>query len=210
MRTLLKNGKIYDGTGESAFMGDILVEDEKIVAVGPEIDEKADETIDLGGLSISSGFFDAHSHNDWFAIKKEPLKYFEPFIRQGITSFIAGNCGLSAMGFEKDTPYLDKVGAGLFRYDSTAKGVYPTVSAFFNAIDRRSPCNIATLVGHCTARTSVSGWESRELDPQEKERMLDLMEQGLKEGACGLSLGMMYEPGRYTSVAETRDVAPRS
>ena len=45
MRTLLKNGKIYDGTGESAFMGDILVEDEKIVAVGPEIDEKADETI---------------------------------------------------------------------------------------------------------------------------------------------------------------------
>ncbi len=207
MRTLFKNGKIYDGTGESAFMGDILVEDEKIVAVGPEIDEKADETIDLGGLSISSGFFDAHSHNDWFAIKKEPLKYFEPFIRQGITSFIAGNCGLSAMGFEKDTPYLDKVGAGLFHYDSTTKGVYPTVSAFFNAVDRQSPCNMATLVGHCTARTSVSGWESRELDPQEKERMLDLMEQGLKEGACGLSLGMMYEPGRYTSVAETRDVA---
>ena len=73
MRTLLKNGKIYDGTGKDAFAGDILIEDEKIAAVGPAIDETADEVIDLGGLSVSSGFFDAHSHNDWFAIKKEPL-----------------------------------------------------------------------------------------------------------------------------------------
>nr|MCR4570011.1 hypothetical protein [Bacteroidales bacterium] len=74
MRILLKNGKIYDGTGNDPVMGDILVEDEKIMAVGPSLEEKADETIDLEGLSISSGFFDAHSHNDWFAIKKEPLK----------------------------------------------------------------------------------------------------------------------------------------
>ena len=116
MRILLKNGKIYDGTGSDPVFGDILVEDEKIVAVGPCLEEKADETIDLEGLSISSGFFDAHSHNDWFAIKKEPLKYFEPFIRQGITSFITGNCGLSAVGFDADSPHVDKVGGGLFGY----------------------------------------------------------------------------------------------
>ena len=81
MRTLFKNGKIYDGTGADAFKGDILIEDEKIVAVAPELDEKADKVVDLDGLSISAGFFDAHSHNDWFCIKKEPVKYFEPFIR---------------------------------------------------------------------------------------------------------------------------------
>lgn len=105
MRTLLKNGKIYDGTGANAFPGDVLVEDEKIIAVGRSLEAEADKVIDLGGLSISSGFFDAHSHNDWFAIKKEPLKYLEPFIRQGITSFITGNCGLSAVGFEPDSPH---------------------------------------------------------------------------------------------------------
>lgn len=209
MRTLLKNGKIYDGSGKDAFMGDVLIEDEKIVAVGPALAEKADEVIDLDGLSISAGFFDAHSHNDWFCIKKEPLKYFEPFIRQGITSFITGNCGLSSVGFEQDTPNLDKIGGGLFGYknDDDKTGVYPSVKSFFDAIDRKNPCNIAVLVGHCTARSSVAGWEHRELTPDEKKRMLDIVEQGLKEGACGVSLGMMYEPGRSVSVAETRDMA---
>ncbi len=106
MRILLKNAKIYDGAANAPFTGDILVEDERIAAVAPSIEEKANKVIDLGGLSVSSGFFDAHSHNDWFCIKKEPLKYFEPFIRQGITSFVTGNCGMSAVGFEKVTPYL--------------------------------------------------------------------------------------------------------
>jgi len=209
MRTLIQNGKVYDGTGAEPFMGDILIEDEKIVEVAPHIEEKADKVIDLGGLSISSGFFDAHSHNDWFCIKKEPLKYFEPFIRQGITSFITGNCGMSSVGFEPDTPYLDKIGGGLFGYNKgdDKTGVYPTVKSMLDAIDKNNPCNIAVLVGHCTARSSVAGWEHRELTPEEKQRMLGLMEQGLKEGACGLSLGMMYEPGRFASVAETREVA---
>ena len=207
MRTLIKNGKIYDGTGSEPFAGDILIEDERIVSVAPSLDEEADKVIDLEGLSISSGFFDAHSHNDWFCIKKEPQKYLEPFIRQGITSFITGNCGMSAVGFEPDTPHLAKIGGGLFHYDETTNGVYPTVKSFFEAIDGKNPCNIAVLVGHCTARSSVTGWESRELSPEEKERMLGLMEQGLKDGACGLSLGMMYEPGRYAGIPELREVA---
>ncbi|MCR5326639.1 MAG: amidohydrolase family protein [Bacteroidales bacterium] len=208
MRTLLKNGKIYDGTGSDAFMGDIIVEDEKIAAIGKDLKaDDADKVIDLNGLSISSGFFDAHSHNDWFAIKKEPLKYFEPFIRQGITSFISGNCGLSAVGFEADSPNVDKVGAGLFGYRGDTTGVYPTVKQFFKAVDKNSPCNMAVLVGHCSARASVAGYDSRALNEEEKNRMLAIMEQGLKEGACGLSLGMMYLPGRFASVAETRDVA---
>ena len=207
MRILLKNARIYDGTGADAFSGDILVEDERIAAVGNGLREDADKVIDLTGLSVSSGFFDAHSHNDWFAIKKEPLRYLEPFIRQGITSFITGNCGLSAVGFDPDSPYVDKVGGGLFGYRGDTTGIYPSVKDFFEAIDRKNPCNMAVIVGHCTARTSVTGWEHRELSAREREQMLSLMEKGLQEGACGLSLGMMYEPGRFASVSETRDVA---
>ena len=99
MRILLKNGKIYDGSGENPYQGCLLIENGKIVETSPSIKISDGEEINLQGLSVAPGFIDAHSHNDWFAIKEEPLKYFVPFIRQGITSFIAGNCGLSAIGF---------------------------------------------------------------------------------------------------------------
>lgn len=206
MKTLLKNGKIYDGSGAPAFCGDILIDGDKIADVGENL--KADDArqIDLNGLSVSSGFFDAHSHNDWYAIKKEPLKYFEPFIRQGITSFVTGNCGLSSTGFEKDSPYVDKVGAGLFGFNNVT-GEYGTLAAFFEAIDQNSPCNIAALIGHCSARTGVAGYENRALSPEENKKMLEILETGLQQGACGISLGLMYEPGLYAPTSELKDVA---
>ena len=74
---LFKNGLIYDGTGAEAFKGDILTDDDRIVKVDDFIQsEEGWEIIDLNGLSVSPGFIDAHSHNDWFAIKNEPQKYF--------------------------------------------------------------------------------------------------------------------------------------
>ena len=204
---LFKAGLIYDGTGSEPFKGDILVENDKIVKVENLIEpEEGWEVINIEGLSISSGFIDAHSHNDWFAIKNEPQNYFEPFIRQGITSFITGNCGLSAVGFEPHTQYIDKIGGGLFSFNDTT-GVYPSVSEFFSAIDGKTPCNIAVLAGHCSARASVSGYENRSLNDDERRRMLDIMENALKEGACGLSLGLMYEPGIYAGIEELKDVA---
>ena len=204
---LLKGALIYDGTGSEPFRGDILIENDKITKVEESINpEDGWEVIELDGLSVSSGFIDAHSHNDWFAVKKEPQKYFEPFIRQGITSFVTGNCGLSAVGFESDTQYVDKVGGGLFSFQNTT-GVYPSVSEFFTAIDGNTPCNIAVLAGHCTARASVAGYENRSLNDDERKRMLDIMETALKEGACGLSLGLMYEPGIYAGIDELKEVA---
>ena len=204
---LFKDALIYDGTGARAFKGDILVENDRIVKVEDGIEaEQGWEIIDLKGLSVSPGFIDAHSHNDWFAIKNNPQKYFEPFIRQGITSFVTGNCGLSAVGFESESQHTDKVGGGLFSYTDTT-GSYPSVSEFFSAIDRNTPCNIAVLAGHCTARASVAGYENRELTDTERTKMLDIMEKALKEGACGLSLGMMYEPGIYAGIDELKDVA---
>ena len=204
---LFKGALIYDGTGSDPIKGDILVENDKIVKVEESIQSNEEwEVINLEGLSVSPGFMDAHSHNDWFAIKKDPQKYFEPFIRQGITSFITGNCGLSAVGFEADSQHTDKVGGGLFSFHETT-GIYPTVSEFFSAIDGNTPCNIAVLAGHCTARASVAGYDSRKLNEVERKRMLDIMENALKDGACGLSLGLMYEPGIYAGIDELKDVA---
>ena len=204
---LFKDALIYDGTGSAPFKGDILVENDRITKVENNIKaEDGWEIIDLNGLSVSPGFIDAHSHNDWFAIKNDPQKYFEPFIRQGITSFITGNCGLSAVGFESESHHQEKVGGGLFSYTDTT-GIYPTVAEFFSAIDRNTPCNIAVLAGHCTARASVAGYDNRPLAEEEREKMLGIMEKAIKEGACGLSLGLMYEPGIYAGVEELKAVA---
>ena len=139
MDILLKNGKIYDGTGADAFLGDILVRGDRIEKIGEGLICDGAQVIDLQGLSVSSGFMDAHSHNDWFAIRKDPRPFFEPFIRQGITSFITGNCGLSATGFTPDTPHLDKIGGGLFGYGGEETGVYPSAGALLDAVDRHSP-----------------------------------------------------------------------
>jgi N-acyl-D-amino-acid deacylase len=207
MKILLKNGKIYDGTGADAFVGDILVENDKIAKVGKSVAaDSVDKTVDLKGLSVSSGFIDAHSHNDWFAIRKEPLKFFEPFIRQGITSFVTGNCGLSAVGFDNDSAHVGKMGGGLFFFNETT-GVYGDVAEFFKAVDKNNPCNIAALVGHCSARASVAGFENRPLEPKEEARMLEILDKALENGACGISLGLMYEPGLYADTEELKKVA---
>ena len=82
---LFKSGLIYDGTGSEPFKGDILIDNDKIIRVDKHIEQQEGwEVIDLNGLSVSSGFIDAHSHNDWFAIKKDPQKYFEPLDRKSV------------------------------------------------------------------------------------------------------------------------------
>ena len=206
MKTLLKNAFIYDGSGEMPYKSDVLVVGERIAQVGENLTVADAQVFDLDGLSLSSGFIDAHSHNDWFAIKKEPLKYFEPFVRQGITSFIGGNCGLSATGFEHESVHKDKLGAGLFSLEDVT-GEYATLSEYFDAIDRKIPMNMAMLIGHCNARASVAGYENRALSDCELEKMLSILEIGLKEGACGLSLSLMYKPGLYAPMEELRRIA---
>ena len=206
MRQLLKNAKIYDGTGADPFVADILIEQDRIAKIGPSIDIPADSVMDLQGLSITPGFIDGHSHNDWFAIKKDPLPYFEPFLRQGITTFITGNCGVSEIGFDDPCPYVDRLGGGLFGFDQTT-GQYGTAEAFFQAIDRNMPCNMATLVGHCSARAAAGGNENRKLTDEEERKMLSIMEEALQQGAAGISLGLMYEPGLYADVEELKKVA---
>lgn len=81
------------------------------------------------------------------------------------------------------------------------------VKDFLGAADRNMPCNLAVLAGHCTARASVSGSASRKLTPEEEERMLEILETALQQGAAGISLGLMYDPGLFADTDELRKVA---
>ena len=208
-KTLIKNAKIYDGSGNPAFLGDVLIEGERIVQIAASIPaESGYEVVDLKGLSLAPGFIDAHSHNDWFALREDPLKYYAPFIKQGITTFVSGNCGLAATGFADDTAHKDKIGGGLFSFKGCreSKG---QVKDFLEAIDGRIPCNLAVLAGHCTARASVSGSVNRKLTEEEEKEMLDILEQALQQGAAGISLGLMYDPGLYADKEELKKIDMR-
>ena len=118
---------------------------------------------------------------------------------------MTGNCGVSAAGFETDAD-LEKIGGGLFDYGETT-GQYGTMSAYFDALDHKMPCNMALLAGHCTARAAAGGNENRPLTATEEKKMLGILEKALQQGAAGLSLGLMYKPGLYADVEELKKVA---
>lgn len=90
---LIKNGDLIDGTGAGAVKLDIAISDGKIVEMAPSLDLKSDEVIDASGLVVCPGFVDIHSHTD-ATITTNPKA--ESKIRQGVTTEVVGNCGMSA------------------------------------------------------------------------------------------------------------------
>ena len=208
MRTLLKNGRIIDGTGQPSFTGSVVIEGEKIARV-IKGDPPADfdgEVVDCTGLAIAPGFIDAHSHNDWFAARHNPIPYFKPFVEQGITTQVVGNCGFSPFGYEAGTPYRDLVGGGLFQVGD-AEGDFSTYVGWREAAKKKTPLNLASLQGHGTIRTGICGYANRPLTGEELARRDYILEQSLEQGAFRASFGLMYEPDRYATAEELESAA---
>lgn len=202
---LFKGGTIIDGSGDQPFPGDILIEDEHICQIGQDIDPGEARVIDLTGRIITPGFIDAHSHNDWFCLKPDKRPFFDPFLSQGITTLITGNCGFSAFGCSADSPYISEVGGGLFHLSSSER--YERCRDWLREIDGQTSLNVASLIGHGTARTAVAGLQTTELSEQQLADMLAILEQGLIDGAAGISLGLMYAPGLFAPTEELIEVA---
>src|SRR5438270_8789188 len=89
MKTLLRGGRLLDGTGRPAFAADVLIENDRIVSIGAA-EGPASVTLDCGGLTIAPGFIDAHSHSDLQVLENRPEKAL-----QGVTTEVVGNCGFS-------------------------------------------------------------------------------------------------------------------
>ena len=206
MKTLLKNGLIVDGTGEKAYPSDLLIDNERIAAIGLLDGNEADEIIDVSGKCVAPGFIDAHSHNDWFAARPENSRFFAPFVQQGITTQVTGNCGFSPFGFEPDTLNKALLGSGLFSMEDVDKCDFSCLSGFFEYC-KSLPVNIVPFYGHMSGRISISGYENRALTEPELKRLDGMMEQALLDGAAGISLGLMYEPDRYAPYDELKRAA---
>ena len=197
MRVLFKGGSIYDGTGARAYTGDVLIEDDMIVEVGPQITAEADKVVDLAGLQICPGLIDAHSHNDFFYDREDAEKYYKPFIEQGITTQITGNCSFSPFGMDPDTPYRDKIGGGLF--DAQHPGSF---ADFKKRAAGNLFVNMVPLIGQGSVRAGMTGYDPTPYTQEQIEKELTYVREAMEGGAFGGSLGFMYEPDRYAQEDE--------
>jgi len=204
--TLLQNGFIVDGTNKKGFPGNLLIVDNRIERISA-FDIKADATvIDCSGLVIMPGIIDAHSHMDWYLPIKGHEEMKLPFTAQGVTTFVAGQCGFGIAGFSKNTPHMDLIQkkglSGLMSIQWT------TMTQYFDYLKRNGMThNMMTLAGHGTVRTSIRGFDATPLNTDEMKEMLVLLEQTMDEGAAGVSLGLQYEPGIFSIGKELREIA---
>ena len=204
MRILFKNGFVIDGTGQPGFKGDVLVDGERIAAVGALNGVQADETVDCTGLTVAPGFIDAHSHNDFFYDYDDAEKYYKPFVRQGITTQVTGNCGFSPFGVAADSAFKDKVGGGLFHAKKPG-----SFGEFVERAKGKLFVNMVPLVGHGTTRISISGYDPAPLTAAEIAEEMKLVDEAMENGAFGGSFGFMYEPGIYAKRDELVEFAKR-
>ncbi len=204
MATLLKQGLIIDGSGKKGFIGDILIDKDRVVKVAENIDAADCDVLDCRGAVIAPGFIDAHSHNDFFYDYDNAEDFYRPFIEQGITTQITGNCGFSPFGVAEDSKYKDKVGGGLFHAKNAG-----SFKDFVKAAENRIFVNIVPLIGQGTTRISISGYDSEPLGKEDIEREMKLVDEAMENGAFGGSFGFMYEPGMYAKEDELLEFAKR-
>ena len=197
MKTLFKNGMLCDGSGTAPVKGDLLLEDDRIVQVGGEISEEVDRLIDASGCMVCPGFIDAHSHNDFFYDHPNAEKFYKPFIQQGITTQVTGNCSFSPFGTAPDTPYRDKLGGGLF------EALHPgSFADFKERANGRLYVNLVPLIGQGSVRAGISGYDCAPFTKEQIEQELSYVREAMDGGAFGGSLGFMYEPDRYAKQDE--------
>ena len=174
---LLKNGRIVDGSGNAWYRGDIAVRGDTIVRISPSIDEPARRVIDVAGHVIAPGFIDIHTHARR-GIFDVPTA--DNYVRQGVTTLIEGPDGGSPVPL---APFFA-------RLEALPKSV-----------------NIGSFIGQGSVRSAVIGDVNRKPTAEELDKMRALVEQGMRDGAFGLSSGLFYVPGTFTSTSEVTELA---
>ena len=194
---ILKNGFVVDGAGNPKFRADVGVMDGKIVKIGGLGSSKADRVIDAKGLVVSPGFIDVHTHSD-FELLANPRA--ESKIRQGVTTEVVGNCGMSAAPLRGE--YASKTAKSIRdKYGLTLD--WSSFKEYFNRLEKQGVAvNIVSLVGHGNIRECVMDLENRPPTKEEMKEMKALVAQAMEEGAFGLSTGLVYPPGRFADTIE--------
>jgi N-acyl-D-amino-acid deacylase len=200
--TLIRNGKIIDGTGNPWFKADLLINDGKIKKIAPNIKNNDNEKIiDASGLIVSPGFIDIHTHSDITIF----LSRGENILTQGVTTHVVGNCGFSMtpmnpdMDKDDDTYNMFRQILGIGDYEFN----YRNLNDYLKSLEQKGiPINIASMIGHSMLRIYVLGLENRAPTSVELEHMKEILEKEMKYGAFGISTGLDYPPGSFAKTDE--------
>lgn len=199
---VLRNGWIVDGTGAPAFRSDVAIRDGRIAGIGEGL--AAEEVFDAAGKTVAPGFIDLHSHGDlvlaWPA--EERLSLLAGRLAQGITTEIVGNCGLGAAPLEGPaSEILPQINGWMS--PAAFDWSWKSTSDYLSHLERVGlPVNVGTLVPHGPLRLAVRGLSAGETSAEERRLMAEALETALAEGAFGLSAGLIYPPGMYSSTDE--------
>jgi N-acyl-D-amino-acid deacylase len=204
---VLKGGLVVDGTGAAPYTAHVLVRAGVVQRISRTPLRTRGVVIDCTGRVVAPGFIDVHSHLDWhIGIKgHDELKY--PFLAQGITTVIGGNCGTSAVPLRAGTTWRREAESSLLANGLTQAPSDSVTEMAEKLASGGSSHNIAFLAGHGSARASIRGNDPSPLHPYETKELLWLLESAMDQGARGVSLGLQYEPGIYARPDELREVA---
>ncbi len=197
---VIRNARLYDGTGTSPSIADIAVDGDRIAAVGTSLPITENvEVVDAAGLSIMPGIIDLHTHSD-VSLVSDPGCVSA--IAQGVTSQLVGLCGFSAAPVSGGTLRTMIDEEPIFAFPDV-EWSWSTIAGYLEAIDRLEPAtNVSTLVGHNTLRRFVMGGANAAPTSAQLEQMRTLLREGLREGARGFSTGLSYAPGLFANLDE--------
>jgi len=201
---LIRNGLVVDGTGKTGVKADIGIERDRVSLVGHANGFTAAREIDASGKVVCPGIVDPHSHADLSIFRPEHPRLLEPLVRQGITTFIGGNCGLSM------APLGTKHRAALQQYievftnlDLDKECPWQGMGEFLEVLDQRGVLlNTGVLAPHGVIRINHLGSERRYATDAECDAMAEEVERAVDEGALGLSAGLQYFPGSQSDTRE--------
>jgi len=186
---LIRNGKIFDGTGNPWFSANIGIHEGLLTEISTNIETESDAPIiiDASNLVVSPGFIDIHSHADMSLLFDQKL---ECLAQQGITTIVGGNCGMSGapLNPEKDDYFgkTERFSAGI---------PWHTFKEYLEALEiKGSSLNVVPLVGFGIVRQSVLEDATRSPTKQELEMMKSYVEEAMQSGAYGISTGLIYPP----------------
>ncbi len=203
---VLRNALIYDGDGAAPWMGELAVAGERIAAMGPAgtvPPEAAQTEHDLKGKALAPGFIDAHTHDDRILLDAPEML---PKISQGVTTVIAGNCGISLapVTFSGDPPPPMNLLGGREAYE------FPTFTDYARAVGETVPgVNVAALVGHSALRLATMSDIRVKANMAELGAMLDHVEEAMENGAAGFSTGLFYPTNAAADADEVARIAER-